>query len=152
MKNTSSSVNVRAELLQSASCVLMFPLGLRLQEGAGVGFQRRHHPPSVLQAKEWRAQPLPILPQNRDVPADVGPALPGDAHHTGSRHRRRRVGGVFSVLSSPLIFSFVPVVFFFLLSLTPLACGVDGCQSNNVNKQDLIPRYTPRRLNDLKSK
>lgn len=72
----------------------MFPSVLRLQEGAGVGLQRRHHPPSVLQAKEWRAQPLPVLPQNRDVPAHVGPALPGEAQHTVSRHR----GEFFSVL------------------------------------------------------
>lgn len=72
----------------------MFTSVLCLQEGAGVGLQRRHHPPSVLQAEEWRAQPLPVLPQNRDVPTHVGPALPGDAQHTVSRHR----GGFLSVL------------------------------------------------------
>lgn len=64
---------------------LLSPSVLCVQEGARVGLQRRHHPPSVLQAKEWRAQPLPLLPQNRDVPAHAGPALPGDPQQTVSR-------------------------------------------------------------------
>lgn len=50
-----------------------------MQKGAGAGLSRCHHPPSVLQTKEWRPQPLPLLPQNRDVPAHGGSALPGDS-------------------------------------------------------------------------
>lgn len=135
----------------------MFPLALCLQEGAGVGFQRRHHPPSVLQAKERRAQPLPVLPQNRDVPANAGPALPGDAQRAVSRHWGRwgRGGGV--VVSSVCCFQtavpsgttdFLHCLNCFLTpALMPLACGVDGCQSNNVTKLYLIPGYIKKTQN-----
>lgn len=64
-----------------------------MQERAGVGLQRRHHPPSVLQAKERRAQPLTLLPENRDVPAYAGSALPGDAEGAALE---QRAGELFS--------------------------------------------------------
>lgn len=77
------SVPVRTFQASPSLCLLM--LGPpSVQERAGVGFQRRHHPPSVLQAKEWRAQPVPLLPENRDIPAHAGSALPGDPETAGA--------------------------------------------------------------------
>lgn len=91
----------------------MFAFGLCSQEGAGVGLQRRHHPPPVLQAKERRAQPLALLPQNRDVPAHVGPALPGDAQLTVStRGSGRGEGGGVTAKQDSHKITCAPVLFF----------------------------------------
>lgn len=95
---------------------LLSPSVLCVQEGARVGLQRRHHPPSVLQAKEWRAQPLPLLPQNRDVPAHAGPALPGDTQQTVSRlikHSHKRGALCYDV--SELHFPEITSCYLFLL-------------------------------------